>query len=315
MADRQPREVPVMRKPAVRFAPSPNGYLHLGHAFSALFAAEFARVIDARFILRIEDIDTTRTRPQFVAQILDDLAWLGLEWEEPVRRQSAHMADYWQALEQLKERGLVYATRASRREIADFVAARDADGSVWPRDPEGAPLFPGMGRVEPNHLSGAAIRIDMKKALAEVEGRRLSFIEIGPERGMKTPVPADPGKWGDVVLARRDIATSYHLSVVVDDALQGITHVTRGMDLFQATHVHRLLQKLLEKPTPIYCHHPLIEDAYGRKLAKTRASISLRELRQKGASAEDIRTECGIDGWRAWLERQDRDMVSRTFPD
>ncbi len=299
----------------VRFAPSPNGYLHLGHAFSALFSAEFARAIGARFILRIEDIDMTRTRAQLVTQIFDDLAWLGLEWEEPVRRQSEHMADYAQALDRLQAQGLVYATRASRREISDFVAAREAEGSVWPRDPEGAPLFPGIGRTESNELSDTAVRIDMNKALAAVDATRHHFTEIGPERGGPEPVAADLAKWGDVVLARRDIATSYHLSVVVDDALQGITHVTRGMDLFEASHVHRLLQELLELPVPVYCHHPLIEDATGRKLAKNRASISLRKLRQDGATQADIRTECNFDRWRAWIERMERDMVSRNFPD
>ena len=299
----------------MRFAPSPNGYLHLGHAFSALFAAEFAKTIGARFLLRIEDIDTTRSRAKFVDQILDDLAWLGLEWEEPVRRQSEHIADYDQAFTRLKERGLVYATRASRREIAEHVAVREKEGKTWPRDPDGAPLFPGIGRIKGHDVRDAAWRLDMNAALAAAGRRSLSFAEIGPERGGPQPILADPGKWGDVVLARRDIGTSYHLSVVVDDALQGITHVTRGMDLFEATHVHRLLQELLSLPVPVYCHHPLVEDASGRKLAKNRASMSLRQLRLEGVTPAQIRTECGFDRWSEWLKQRGGDLVSRTFPD
>lgn len=309
-----PRPAMNPDRPAVRFAPSPNGLLHLGHAFSALFADGVARALSARFIVRIEDIDSARARPYFIDQILDDLAWLGLEWDEPVRRQSAHMDDYARALDRLGSMDLLYASSASRGDVAHFVAAREAEGAAWPRDPDGAPLFPGIGRTGSSDGGAGALRIDMAKALGSVAACGLCFTEIGPERASLRPVPADPGKWGDAILARRDIATSYHLSVVVDDAIQAITHVTRGMDLYEATHLHRLLQALLGLPAPVYCHHRLITDAAGRKLAKTRASVSLKALREGGATAADIRAATGIDRWSPWFERLAGEKVSRTFP-
>ncbi|KAA5598293.1 tRNA glutamyl-Q(34) synthetase GluQRS [Blastochloris sulfoviridis] len=283
-------------RPVFRFAPSPNGYLHLGHALSALLNAAAARAAGGRLLLRIEDIDTSRCRPAFEAAILEDLAWLGLAWEEPVRRQSAHFDDYRAALGRLEAMGLAYPAVESRGEIRSFVAAREADGTAWPRDPDGVPLYPGAGAcVDANEGArrmavGApyVIRLDMRAALERV-GRPLDWPEEGQGR-----VAADPAAWGDVVLARKDIPTSYHLSVVVDDALQGVTHVVRGQDLYAATAVHRLLQELLGIPVPSYRHHRLVLDDAGRKLSKSTGAVSLRALRQRGATPADIRRMVGL---------------------
>jgi glutamyl-Q tRNA(Asp) synthetase len=283
-----------------RFAPSPNGYLHLGHAYSALLNFDLARKRSGRFLLRIEDIDPTRCRPEYEAAIYEDLAWLGLSWETPVRRQSEHLGEYRHALEKLSAQGLVYPAFESRAEIARLVAEREAQGA-WPRDPDGAPLYPGNGkrlsrdertrRIE----SGApyALRLDMELATARV--RDLGWAELGEggddESGR---IVARPEAWGDVILGRKETPTSYHLSVVVDDALQGITEVVRGQDLFAATSVHRLLQRLLELPEPAYRHHRLIRDETGQKLSKSTGSTGLRELRGRGANGADIRALLGI---------------------
>jgi glutamyl-Q tRNA(Asp) synthetase len=283
--------------PAIfRFAPSPNGYLHLGHALSALINFDMARAALGRFLLRIEDIDRTRSRPQFEQAIYEDLGWLGLTWEEPVRRQSTHFGDYRAALARLDALGLLYPSFESRGEIARMVAERDAAGN-WPRDPDGAPVYPGNAHSlsvkarEARMQSGApyALRLDMKAALARVGS--LSFTETGAGPSGETgTLVARPQIWGDVVLARKDMPTSYHLSVVIDDALQGITHVVRGRDLFFATCVHRLLQELLGLPRPVYHHHRLILDEQGRKLSKSTRATSLRALRKQGATAADIRS-------------------------
>lgn len=283
-----------------RFAPSPNGYLHLGHAYSALANFALARERGGRFLLRIEDIDATRCRPEYEAAIYEDLAWLGIAWEEPVRRQSEHMADYRAALTELQAQGVVFASFESRAELARLVAEREREGA-WPRDPDGAPLYAGSGRS----LSAAerdariaagkpyAIRLDMEAALQRAGA--LSWIELGcgPD-GESGSVRAEPQAWGDVVLARKETPTSYHLSVVVDDAAQGITEVVRGADLFHATSVHRLLQALLGLPSPRYRHHRLILDADGRKLAKSTQATALRELRRQGVTADDIRRRLGL---------------------
>ncbi|MDR6953892.1 glutamyl-Q tRNA(Asp) synthetase [Ancylobacter sp. 3268] len=282
--------------PVFRFAPSPNGYLHLGHARSALINARMARETGGRLLLRIENIDATRCRPNYEAAIYEDLAWLGLDWEQPVRRQSEHMDAYRAALERLEAMGLVYASFESRAEIRAEVAARPG----WPSDPDGAPLFPfARGAIgEAGHRAGRAaggfpslsdsrppaLRLDMAQAVARA-GVGLGWREWGATE----PVTADPGAWGDVVLARKETPTSYHLSVVVDDALQGVTHVVRGTDLKAATSVHRLLQRLLGLPEPLYRHHALVLDAEGRKLSKSIGSESLRELRARGASAAEVR--------------------------
>lgn len=285
-----------------RFAPSPNGYLHLGHAYSALLNFTLARACGGRFLLRIEDIDLGRARPTFEAAIYEDLAWLGLEWHMPVRRQSEHFDDYAAALESLGARGLLYACDCKRSEIGRFAAVH----SDWPRDPDGAPLYPGTCRDKPRRLAreilaegGAALRLDMKKATA-LGGEGLFWRERcasrqephspgpGVEEGF-TLVRAEPAQWGDVVLARKDTPASYHIAVVVDDARQGVTHVTRGQDLLAATDLQRLLQELLDLPQPVYSHHRVIRWANGQKLSKSNQDMGLRVLRDEGATADDIR--------------------------
>jgi glutamyl-Q tRNA(Asp) synthetase len=289
-----------MTIPVFRFAPSPNGYLHLGHALSALLNYETAQAAGGRLLLRIEDIDATRCRPEYEAAIYQDLAWLGITWEEPVRRQSAHLADYRAALTQLETKGLVYASFESRAEIARLVAEREARGP-WPRDPDGAPLYPGHAQA----LSPAqraeriaagepyALRLDMAAALAMIGEAAWRETGAGPN-GETGTVRAAPQAWGDVVLARKETPTSYHVSVVVDDAIQGVTHVVRGQDLFWATSVHRVLQALLALPVPVYHHHRLVLDDDGAKLAKSTRSTALRELRAGGATPADIRRMVGL---------------------
>jgi len=284
--------------PVFRFAPSPNGALHLGHALSALVSYDMARAMGGRFLMRIEDIDLARCCPEFEAQMLDDLAWLGLSWEQPVRRQSEHFDTYEQSLGKLDAMGLLYPCFATRKEIA-------AHARAGRNDPDGAPLYPGlhkqMAHDEVRRRKDAgepfALRLDMDKALAAVEAKMqipLTFTELDPESGKAQTIPADPARWGDAVIARKDAPTSYHLSVVVDDALQGVTHVTRGLDLYAATGIHRLLQTLLELPEPDYHHHRLLTDAQGRKLSKSHKDKSLVSLREDGASRSDIRRMAGL---------------------
>jgi glutamyl-Q tRNA(Asp) synthetase len=284
-----------MREPAkqkvFRFAPSPNGYLHLGHAYSALLNFDLARREKGRFLLRIEDIDLTRRRPEYERAIYDDLAWLGLSWEEPVRRQSEHFDDYAAALSKLDALSLLYSCTCSRSEIARATSAR-AD---WRRDFDGAPLYPGTCRHKGaawRSGEGANCRLNMSEAVALVGGA-VAWRELD-ERGNAREVIAEPAGWGDVVLARKDVAASYHIAVVVDDALQGVTDVVRGRDLFEATRLHRLLQLLLGLPAPVYRHHDLVLDEAGQKLAKSRGSRSLRAMRAEGASPADVRRLLGL---------------------
>jgi glutamyl-Q tRNA(Asp) synthetase len=278
-----------------RFAPSPNGYLHLGHAYSALLNFDLAQRAGGPFLLRIEDIDPTRCRAEFEAAIYEDLAWLGIGWEQPVRRQSDHLADYRTGLDRLIALGLVYPSFESRAEIARLVAEREANGP-WPRDPDGAPLYPGTAK----ELSSAerarrigegapfALRLDMAAAIAS--SGELAWNEQGDgPAGESGRIAANPNVWGDVILARKETPTSYHLSVVIDDALQGVSEVVRGQDLFHATSVHVLLQHLLGLPQPAYRHHRLILDEIGHKLAKSSQSTGLRELRAAGVTPSDIR--------------------------
>ncbi|WP_201835150.1 tRNA glutamyl-Q(34) synthetase GluQRS [Microvirga zambiensis] len=290
-----------MTKPVFRFAPSPNGQLHLGHAYSALLNADFARRFGGRFLLRIEDIDIARCRPEFEAAIHEDLAWLGLTWELPVRRQSEHFSDYRVAFLQLKERGAVYPCFCSRKDIAAAIACREAEtGRPSPRDPDGTPLYPGTCRS----LSGeeAERRIAKSEPHAwRLDSAGLQHILPGPyhyrrfdREGREETVAADPRRWGDTVIVRKETPTSYHLSVVVDDALQGITHVVRGQDLEAATDLHVLLQVLLGLPTPLYHHHGLVLDPMGDKLAKRRQSTSLAEARAEGIDPQDIRRRLGF---------------------
>jgi glutamyl-Q tRNA(Asp) synthetase len=281
--------------PVFRFAPSPNGFLHLGHALSALENHERARAAGGRLLLRIEDIDAARCRPEYEAAIYEDLAWLGISWEEPVRRQSEFLDDYARVLERLRAENLAYPTFESRGEIARLVAAREAHGA-WPRDPDGSPLYPGSAQAIPAQDRARrmrdepyVLRLDSKAAAARAG--ELSWRETGMG---ERDVPVEPEVWGDVVLGRRDVQTSYHLAVVVDDALQGVTHVVRGQDLFAATSVHRLLQALLGLPAPVYHHHRLVLDEDGRKLAKSTGATALRALRAAGATPADIRRMAGM---------------------
>jgi glutamyl-Q tRNA(Asp) synthetase len=258
-----------------------------------------ARAADGRLLLRIEDIDRTRCRPDYEAAIYQDLAWLGLAWEEPVRRQSEHFAAYREALERLTAMGLVYPCFESRGDIARLVAAREQSGP-WPRDPDGVPHYPGTAKelsADERRRRMAeepyALRLDMGAALARAGTLDWTETGRGP-KGETGRVPANAAQWGDVVLGRKEAPTSYHLAVVLDDALQGVTHVVRGDDLFWATGVHRLLQHLLDLPVPIYHHHRLIRDADGRKLAKSTNATGLRELRARGTTPADIRKLVGL---------------------
>jgi glutamyl-Q tRNA(Asp) synthetase len=284
--------------PVFRFAPSPNGELHLGHALSALVGCEQARAAGGRFLLRIEDIDVGRTRPEFVAGIFEDLHWLGLAWEEPVLFQSQRMAAYRAAAERLEALGLVYPCFATRSEI-------EAAATGGASDPDGAPLYPGLWKGRPpaeiaeRRTAGvpAALRIDMEGAVRAAEerlhGAPLTFAEVAEDGTIQT-IDAHPERWGDAVLVRKDVPTSYHLAVVIDDAWQGVTHVTRGRDLYAATDLHRLLQVLLGLPEPAYRHHRLIVDESGRKLAKSAKDTSLRSLRGQGVSPAEVRRLVGL---------------------
>ena len=284
-----------MPPPVFRFAPSPNGHLHLGHGLSAVMNADMARAAGGRLLLRIEDIDTARCRPEFEAAIYEDLGWLGLTWEQPVRRQSEHFDDYRAALGKLEAMNLIYPSFESRAEIAALVAEREKEGP-WPRDPDGAPLYPGgaksLSAAERARRIGAgepyALRLDMAAALAR--GGALSWEEAG-----SGTIAADPAQWGDVILARKDTPASYHLAVTVDDAAQGITDVVRGQDLYHSTSVHRLIQSLLGYAAPRYHHHRLILDAEGSKLSKSTQATGLRELRGQGVTAAQIRKIVGLD--------------------
>lgn len=269
-----------------RFAPSPTGHLHLGHACSALFAWRAARAAGGRFLLRIEDIDPTRCRPEFTDAIFEDLAWLGLDWDGEVRVQSRHLPEYRRTLDSLAARGLLYPCFCTRADIAREIAASTAA----PHGPDG-PLYPGTCRRLSADERAAriargtphALRLDMGAALAAP----LFFEETGRR------ITCDPTAFGDMVLARKDVPASYHLCVTHDDAAQGVTLVTRGEDLRPATHLHRLLQQLMGWPAPRYAHHPLLTDATGRRLAKRDRAATLREMRAAGASPAEIREKAG----------------------
>jgi len=287
-----------MPRPVFRFAPSPNGELHLGHALSALLTFERARAVGGRFLVRIEDIDVGRTRSSFIAGIFEDLAWLGISWEEPVLQQSHRLGAYAAAAQRLAAMGLLYPCFATRAEIAGAAG----DGVC---DPDGAPLYPGLYRHAPAETiarrqaagEAFALRLDMQRALAvakaKLGGAALTFTERDAAGAAHTQL-ACPERWGDAVIVRKDVATSYHLAVVVDDAWQGVTHVTRGRDLIAATDLHRLLQLLLDLPVPVYEHHRLITDADGRKLAKSAGDESLSALRRQGVTPEQVRQRVGL---------------------
>jgi glutamyl-Q tRNA(Asp) synthetase len=277
-----------------RFAPSPTGYLHRGHAFSALSAHAAAQTAGGRFLLRIEDIDAARCRPEFERAVYEDLAWLGLSWEAPVRRQSERLADYAGALQQLAERGLIYRCFRTRREVAEEIgraphgAMEVFRGAPLPAQEETRRMIAGEPFAWRLSLSAAAT------ALGGFEGLR--FIEEGAgPNGEHGEICARPELGGDVVLGRKNLGVAYHLAVVFDDALQGVTHVVRGQDLFEATHVQRLLQALLSLPTPVYRHHRLLIGPDGRRYAKRDQAETLRELRAGGATPAALRREMGFD--------------------
>ncbi|MEE3625810.1 tRNA glutamyl-Q(34) synthetase GluQRS [Nitrospirillum sp. BR 11752] len=282
-----------MNQTVTRFAPSPTGLPHLGHAYSALFGWDAARRAGGTFLLRFEDIDPNRCRPEFEEAFLRDLAWLGLSWPQPVRRQSEHMADYRAALDRLSDLGVLYPCFCSRKDIQDEIARAGAA----PHGPEG-PLYPGTCRhMDPVRradllAAGAphALRLDVAAATRRAGPLLWTDLEAGT-------VATQPGILGDVVLARRDVATSYHLAVTVDDHLQGVTLVTRGRDLVEATHVHRLLQALLDLNVPDWHHHRLLVNERGERLAKRDGAASLAALRDGGATPDDIRRRLGMD----WL--------------
>lgn len=277
-----------------RFAPSPTGLLHLGHAFSALTAWDRARAAGGRFLLRIEDIDRPRCRPEYEAAIYEDLHWLGLDWPEPVLRQSDNLPAYGAALDRLIALGLVYPCSCTRTDIRAALSAPQ-EGAEPVFGPDG-PVYPGTcrGRSMVDRAPGDALRLDMAKAVA-LSGP-IVFDETGPAHAGGHGMKAEEMVVGigDIVLARRDIGTSYHLAVVVDDAAQGITEGVRGEDLFAATPVHVLLQRLLGLPTPAYHHHRLIRDAAGRRLAKRDDARAIRRYRDEGASPGDIRRMVGL---------------------
>jgi glutamyl-Q tRNA(Asp) synthetase len=279
--------------PILRFAPSPNGWLHLGHAYSALCNARAAEALGGCLLLRIEDLDRTRCKPQYEAALVEDLTWLGLSFEGAPRRQSKNLGDYAKALARLDVFGLVYPCFCSRAEIARASVARD---------PDGAPLYPGTCRAlsapeRADRLARGgrvALRLEMRRAI-DLAPDRIEWLEFGE---MSDPIGhiAQPAAWGDVVLSGRDLAASYHLAVTVDDALQSVTDVVRGRDLLLATSVHRLLQELLGLPAPRYRHHRLVLDGEGAKLSKSRRSPALLALRAKGVSAAQVRTALGFGG-------------------
>ena len=290
---------PVTDRPVFRFAPSLNGYLHLGHALSAFENQRRAKAVGGRLLLRIEDIDQTRATPEFEAALITDLDWLGIGFEPPLFRQSEHFPDYQAMLDRLIVAGLAYPAFMTRGEVRRLVEAHEAEEGDWPRDPDGAPLYPAADRLRGEEERQALLasgkrhawRLDMEAAVARI-GEPFYWRE---ERdGGIVDIPADPAVWGDVVLSRSDAPSSYHLSVVTDDAAQGITHVVRGLDLYHATAIHRLLQELLGLPAPVYHHHRLILGPDGCKLSKSNGDTALRHLRAEGRSVADIRVLCGI---------------------
>ena len=276
-----------------RFAPSPNGRLHIGHAYSALLNEEMARESGGLLFLRIEDIDQTRCTDALEQAIYEDLSWLGVSWEGPVRRQSEHFDCYQMALKKLMDLGIVYPTNMTRGANKARLKDLEDKGKQWPRDPDGAPIYPGEERNYASQKRSEIIhgskpfawRLDVHRAMKGL-AEELSWLE---GRDNLTTINANPVVWGDVILSRSDAPSSYHLSVVIDDSLQGITKVVRGKDLFHATSIHRLLQTLLGLPAPSYYHHALILDKDGRKLSKSLQSTGIAELRQNGMTPSDIR--------------------------
>lgn len=291
-------------QPVFRFAPSPNGELHLGHAYSALLNLQMARRCNAKMLLRIEGIDTQRCTAALEKQMLEDLEWIGFEWDEEPIRQSGRFDLYQDALLKIDELGLLYASGMSRSEIKREVTKLESAGTPWPRDPDGSPIYPGKERELQDSLrkplsktiGRQIIRLDMAMAKAKIndplfwnEMASNGNMDVNPEE-----VKAEPAVWGDVILARRDVPTSYHIACVIDDAAQGVTHVVRGKDLYFATAIHRLLQHLLGLPAPVYFHHELIRNDERQKLSKSDGHTSLRQLRNSGLSPMDVIDRMGL---------------------
>ncbi|MEH6525641.1 MAG: tRNA glutamyl-Q(34) synthetase GluQRS [Sneathiella sp.] len=270
-----------------RFAPSPTGNLHLGHLYSASLAMQAAKETGGIFLLRLEDIDGGRCHPEYEQGIYEDLSWLGFKWEEPVRRQSDHMEDYAALISRLSDRGLIYPCFCTRREITAEIARSNSA----PHGPEG-PAYPGIckGLTDRDRQRNFqftkpyALRLNMDNAIANLDLTSLRFHE--QDKGY---IQCDPLPFGDVVLARKETPTSYHLSVTFDDAIQGVNHIIRGQDLLPSTHIHRLLQALLELPTPSYHHHGLISDGKGRRLSKRDKDATIKSLREYGYQPEEVR--------------------------
>ena len=286
-----------LNRPVFRFAPSPNGYLHLGHAYSALLNQIMARHAGGQLLLRMEDIDRDRCKADYAKAIEEDLRWLGIEWEGPVRRQSDHFPYYAAILDGLVARDLAFPCFCTRGSIQAAVATRPG----WPTDPDGAPLYPGTCRAlsrdeRARQLAAGrrpAYRLDMNAALATLRGP-LDWLEFGESEDNPRLVPAEPARWGDALIARKDVRTSYHLAVVLDDAAQNVSDVVRGLDLLAATGLQRLLQALLGLGAPHYHHHRLILDEAGQKLSKSRHAPSLRGLRLAGTRPEEVRKRLGL---------------------
>jgi len=283
----------MKEKPVFRFAPSPNGHLHLGHAYSALLNQKLARQSGGKLLLRIENIDAARCTQELEDQMLRDLEWIGFEWNERPRRQSEHFDEYSDALKTLQDKELVYPALMSRGEIRQFVSQFEKDKQIWPRDPDGTPVYPGqernLRREEMRKIMTGekpyALRLDMEKACCKFSNEH--FWSERTNGGIRT-VKAQPAKWGDVILARKDTPTSYHLCCVMDDALQGVTHVVRGKDLYEATAVHVLLQKIMNLANPVYQHHQLLRDGYGAKFSKSAHHVSLMSMRESGVTRQQI---------------------------
>jgi len=293
----------MVTTPVFRFAPSPNGALHLGHALSALLNAEMAARLSGRFLLRIEDIDVARCTPELEAAIYEDLRWLGLSWEQPVRRQAEHFGEYEDVLKKLVQAELVYPAFMSRGDIRAYISEAGDHGRTWPRDPDGVPHYPSVDRKLSARErrrridAGApfAWRLDVQAARSRL-GEALAWTEFMDETlERSTRIEARPEDWGDIVIARKDVPTSYHLAVILDDAKQQVSHVVRGRDLYHATSVQRLLQELLGLPEPVYHHHRLIVGDDGRKLSKSAQDSGLSLLRRGGATAADVRRLVGLD--------------------
>lgn len=288
----------MVNAPVFRFAPSPNGWLHLGHAYSALLNAKLADDFDGKLLLRIEDVDHRRCNPRYITELIEDLRWLGVRWSGAVWRQSQRRSVYAEALETLRDQGLVYQSFLTRKAIAEIAADANINGKLWPLDPNGVPLCPPSERdLSPSEIEtrlkshqSFCWRLNMTKAVASF-GNVQTFAESNDSTMQSFhQVALKLHCWGDIVIARKDIPTSYHLAVVVDDAAQGVTHIVRGLDLFRSTAIHRLLQKILGLQEPVYLHHRLILNEHGDKLSKSNNDTALRTMRKAGLSPEAIRT-------------------------